>query len=544
MNHFPSPKADTSDGGLLVVAFHRTLSSSIAKWLHHAGLNMGHYLMPPAPSNPHGHYEDMPLVSMHERLLAQQSIDWRYRGEVEFDCMRDVNILESYVKHRNQVHTGIWGAKDPRICLFLPAWQKVLGKNGRYLVILRHWSGSVQSLYRRHSHALAENEGDAQLNASFWKEPEQAARMWLYYHKQILALLQQNSSQCVVITQQSVLEGQSFIQLVNKRFALSLDVSAPSPIQMTLAHDLIDNSIHDRMSHTLIAELDSLWNTLLSFSDLRTNNEEPSWIESNRDDSLFVEKIEGHIHNASVYLKNDSSVHEDQDVHKALTRLFELGSAVSLDIPYWESRIEVEARFVPECWELLARSCMNRGYMKEAQRLLSHVLFCGKVQPYIYLLLGQCRESFFDFDAASHCYHQAIARNPGNSIFHVHLVNQWIACGSYHTAEQHLQEILGQYPDKPALVQALAHLYYQADDIARAIEALESHAMMTDGMIRQLATYLLAKGDISVSQTSSHLEADQIPHILSVLADLPKGDSRNDIVARLALIWSLSGVEF
>ncbi|MDO3387341.1 hypothetical protein QWI17_15985 [Gilvimarinus sp. SDUM040013] len=53
------------------------------------------------------------------------------------------------------LHGEHWGMKDPRQCVFLPHWQQVVGDRGRYLVVLRHWSASIQSLLKRSTRDIA-----------------------------------------------------------------------------------------------------------------------------------------------------------------------------------------------------------------------------------------------------------------------------------------------------------------------------------------------------------------------------------------------------
>ena len=232
---------------VLILAFHRSLSSSLSNWLHHSGLNMGHYLMPPAVSNPDGHYEDMPLVAMHDWLLRLNGADWRFHDETGFDSCIRLDLLKRYVDQREATTDGSWGGKDPRTCLFLPGWREVFGERGQYLILLRHWSGSVQSLCRRHSESMAMGEGNAELHSSFWQSPEQAARMWLAYHQRILPLLQEAPKQCLVVTQQALLSGLPVIEKINMQFGLSLDESTPSPIRPSLSHDRIEESIREQL---------------------------------------------------------------------------------------------------------------------------------------------------------------------------------------------------------------------------------------------------------------------------------------------------------
>jgi len=115
---------------VLCLGFHRVLSSGVANWLHHAGLNMGQHLMPPAVSNPEGHCEDMAWVYLHERLLQMNGTQWRFHDGVPFEASCRLDLLARYVQRRDGIVGGPWGAKDPRACLFADAWCRVLGERG------------------------------------------------------------------------------------------------------------------------------------------------------------------------------------------------------------------------------------------------------------------------------------------------------------------------------------------------------------------------------------------------------------------------------
>lgn len=541
-----------TEGALLLISFHRSLSSSLARWLHHAGLNMGHYLMPPAVSNPDGHYEDMSLVDLHERLLKLNGVDWRYQDKEEFNPFLRTDLLKCYLQRRADTTKGPYGAKDPRACLFLPAWRKVLGDHGRYLVLLRHWSGSVQSLYRRHAESLAVGEGNAELNASFWSQPELAARMWLAYHRRLLPLLEESPNQCLVVTQQALLGGIPIIEKLNNRFGMALDSTIPSPIRHSLSHDLIEEGVRQRLPPELVEELDTMWQRLLANTDYHADNEAPQWVS---DFDVASQSTRALLN--LVDMQSDSNVTTMQDIpigslQQQLQVLAE-DVALPFDVISWQSCIMQEARFVPECWELLAHAQLNRGDALGAEKALAKVLLCGKSPPYLYLLLGTCRESELDYEGAEHYYRQAIARDDTNAIFHVRLTSIWLAQGCYDKAESHLRQALERNPGKPPLIHALVNCLDQHDRTHVAIKLLQETSNELDKLpmllSRQLASLRLklapekgAKWRLEQVRVSAPpLEVQQLA--LDSLADVSQPAARRDLARRIVATWQQLGME-
>lgn len=530
---------------MLLLAFHRSLSSSLSKWLHHSGLNMGHYLMPPAISNPEGHYEDMPLVALHDRLLRLHGTDWRFHDEASFDPCCRIDLLNRYIAQREAATAGPWGAKDPRACLFLSAWRQVLGERGRYLVLLRHWSGSVQSLYRRHSESLAMGEGSTDLHVSFWRTPEQAARMWLAYHQRILPLLEEGPQQCLVVTQQAILEGLPVIEKVNERFGLALDELTSSPIRHSLSHDRIEESIRERLTPSLRESLDAMWQRLLAYADHRAGNEQPQWVPDRDSDT---EKVNELLTLAEAVSK--SSVTESKSIatglQEQLKHLAENAESY-LNADDWEKRIEQEARFVPEAWEFLARAQLVRGDALGAEANLARVLLCGKHQPYLFLLLGTCREAELDDEGAEHFYRQAIARNPANANFYTRLANLWLAQGAYAKVERYLKETIHRYPDKPLLIHSLANCLDQQQMTADALALLEKHGATAENapplLANLWASLFLKQHPDQPCQHPPFINIAAIkPQAVTQLAQIDDSIVRRDLARRLVNTWVASAV--
>src|SRR5690606_15698477 len=170
---------------IVCTGFHRSATSLVAQILHSGGLHMGNRLIRSHLSNPDGHFEDVELVTLNDALLRQDGTDWRFHDEVPLGCSaQGLASLQAYVARRDATHrkTG-WGVKDPRVSLFLPTWAQLLGDRGRYVLVIRHWAASMQSLLNRHSRIVVEHglavTGDREVNRSFWTQPGFAALSWI-----------------------------------------------------------------------------------------------------------------------------------------------------------------------------------------------------------------------------------------------------------------------------------------------------------------------------------------------------------------------------
>ena len=263
---------------LAVLGFHRSLTSVVSQWLHKSGVCMGEYLMPPATSNPEGHYEDMALVALHDDLLKEQGTNWQFSGEVELSPDVGLDTIQRYILLRDSLHGEQWGMKDPRHCLFLPNWQKVVGERGRYLVVVRHWSASIQSLLNRSAQDLALGLGSPLLDGRFWHVPGHAAGIWIAYNERLLAFLDKcPPSQRLVVTQQSLMQGLDLPRWVRDRLGLSLDTSTPSPIKSSLVHDKVSEAVKEHLIEGQVERMNAIWERLLSHAEHRAEHEEPSW---------------------------------------------------------------------------------------------------------------------------------------------------------------------------------------------------------------------------------------------------------------------------
>lgn len=532
---------------IFLVSFHRSLSSALAQWLHRAGLNMGHLLLPPHASNPEGHYEDAALVDLHDRLLRLNGTDWRFHEEAAFEPAVRLDLLERYVRRRSATTPGPWGAKDPRLCLFAPAWQQVLGERGRYLVLLRHWSGSLQSLLRRHGEGVAMGAGERDVHVGFWRNSELAARMWLAYQRSVLQLLEKRRGQCLVVTQQALLSGLPIIEEINARFGLELNGAVPAPLRTSLIHDTIEESVREGLSAGLVEDMERLWQRLLSLADHRAEQETPRWVPDREDDPETAAALLNAAEQERPDISDQPAPAEEDVLLTALRALVE-DPRRSLVDSEWEERLTREARFDAEAWELLARALLERGKALEAERCLVNVLLAGKVAPYLFLLLGKCREAELDDEGAEHFYRRAIAGNDANPAFHAHLARLLLALGRQEEAEEHLRKALERNPGKAPLLCALANALDQRGRTEEAVALLQQQAERPAMVARQLATLQMKRDPENALRLQAQLVKPEAASgalrasVVHALASVEDASARRDLARRVANCWHRLGL--
>jgi hypothetical protein len=215
---------------LIVAGFHRSGTSLVCQLLHRAGLFLGYELMGATFSNPHGHFEDIEAYDLHERILADNGHTWlvseRFLPVITEPHWRR---MERFIERRDADH-GLWGFKDPRVCLFMMVWKYLL-PNARALLVYRHFTDTTYSLGRRQSTELfSRPAGPERLYRRFWEEPDLALRMWLAHNEALLAFAHTYPEDTLTISLDMVQNGFPVIGAINRRWGLELNEATVSEV--------------------------------------------------------------------------------------------------------------------------------------------------------------------------------------------------------------------------------------------------------------------------------------------------------------------------
>ena len=142
---------------LLVLGMHRSGTSAVTRLLNLLGVELGDDLMPPGPDNPLGFWEHQGIVAVHEELLAALDRGWDDPrplpdGWLDAEPARQAAEAITTIIRRDFAGVRLWAVKDPRLCLLMPLWRRVLASlhiEPRVLLVSRHPQEVAGSLLRR-----------------------------------------------------------------------------------------------------------------------------------------------------------------------------------------------------------------------------------------------------------------------------------------------------------------------------------------------------------------------------------------------------------
>jgi glycosyltransferase involved in cell wall biosynthesis len=140
---------------VLVVGMHRSGTSALAGALEALGLFVGpsDALIGPHPTNLDGHFELRAVADLNDEILAHFGGAWDWPPALPDGWMADPAVQRFLVRARELVRSTFAGRqfllKDPRLCLLLPFWRRVLSDHCCAVLITRHPAEVAWSLARR-----------------------------------------------------------------------------------------------------------------------------------------------------------------------------------------------------------------------------------------------------------------------------------------------------------------------------------------------------------------------------------------------------------
>jgi len=141
---------------VVVLGMHRSGTSALTKALQVLGVSLSENLMPEGEFNPKGHWEDLDIVAINDKLLAHYDCVWfsPYQPEISLsDPFVDALIDEAAALLLTRIETlGCYGFKDPRTSRLLAFWQAVFVRAAvtpKYVYAVRNPLDIVKSLQKR-----------------------------------------------------------------------------------------------------------------------------------------------------------------------------------------------------------------------------------------------------------------------------------------------------------------------------------------------------------------------------------------------------------
>jgi glycosyltransferase involved in cell wall biosynthesis len=143
-----------------VLGMHRSGTSLAARLLGLLGWEAGPdgHLVEVAPDNPHGFWENSRLSAINREILRRAGGSWSAPPRLEPGWDSEPEIAD-LLDDATRVVTSDFGAaerwmwKDPRTCLTLPFWRRVL-RRMQYVLVVRDPIDVAESLARRHGEPI------------------------------------------------------------------------------------------------------------------------------------------------------------------------------------------------------------------------------------------------------------------------------------------------------------------------------------------------------------------------------------------------------
>jgi hypothetical protein len=134
---------------LIILGMHRSGTSLTAQWLYKCGLNIGDNLLAGNETNKDGHFEDLVFHDLHEEIFKTHNIP--YGGFVNIEdfkpSAKEIESIKKVIDKKNNHHDQ-WGWKDPRTCLFINEYIRLI-PNAQILILLRDYNQIINSLISR-----------------------------------------------------------------------------------------------------------------------------------------------------------------------------------------------------------------------------------------------------------------------------------------------------------------------------------------------------------------------------------------------------------
>ena len=150
-----TPQLWSATTAVCVLGMHRSGTSLLAGVLNLLGVYLGppHALLPAAPDNPRGFWEHREFIDINDELLARVGGNAMHPPTFPPGWPSSARVQDLEQRARAMLHedfraTRLWGWKDPRTCLTLPFWERMLPRL-RFLLCFRHPADVARSLQRR-----------------------------------------------------------------------------------------------------------------------------------------------------------------------------------------------------------------------------------------------------------------------------------------------------------------------------------------------------------------------------------------------------------
>jgi len=140
---------------VIVLGMHRSGTSLVAGILNKLDINMGKYQIKADSSNKKGHYENIIIKYLNEKILTRAGGSWKNPPQLS-DIIRAGKGMKKQIRRIIKIEESVyWGWKDPRTVLTLPLFIGHL-KNPHFIICERDDEEIAYSLCRRNNFNIQE----------------------------------------------------------------------------------------------------------------------------------------------------------------------------------------------------------------------------------------------------------------------------------------------------------------------------------------------------------------------------------------------------
>lgn len=233
------PVAGNHRNGFIVLGMHRSGTSMLAGLLHQsAGYAVGGPLIGSAFDNEKGFFERVDIVLQNDEFLSAQDMSWA-ANVINYDWENALSDKESGAVSFKRGKTGLqflddpsnapWMQKDPRMCITLKTWLKLMHSEPAILFTYRHPLEVALSLKKREKNFTL----------------EQGLRLWIVYN---MRAIQNSKGLCMVKSTNDAILADPLHETRRIQDELTDSCGVPHPPR-TVSQGDVDKFIDPKLQH-------------------------------------------------------------------------------------------------------------------------------------------------------------------------------------------------------------------------------------------------------------------------------------------------------
>jgi len=231
--------AGTHRNGFMILGMHRSGTSMLGGLLHKsAGYIVGGPLIGSAFDNEMGFYERVDIVLQNDEFMRKQHIDWS-ANVIHYDWEQALRDKESGVVTFKEGNRGLpflndpsnapWMQKDPRMCITLKTWLKLMNNEPAVVFTYRHPLEVALSLHKRDENIRVET----------------GLRLWIVYN---MRAIQNSKGLCIVKSSNDAILADPLHEVQRIADELTSKCNVPAaPNRVT--QDAVDKFIDPKLQH-------------------------------------------------------------------------------------------------------------------------------------------------------------------------------------------------------------------------------------------------------------------------------------------------------